>query len=186
MNKKIIWALIVWSILWVLNTAGHIKFSIDYGERQSELNTKNDMLKNRIQVYEKLSDPKSVQLYVSELNKLLDNMHRLGKIIEDGEEIDKALIDISNQQQEINDRFKTVLSLEEHKAYVVQNDWRVSYNVEENKSVWERTDSLETDMETGNLSLIKKFDIIENDLRDIRNTITQIRSSKIGSKIFKK
>ena len=41
-------------------------------------------------------------------------------------------------------------------------------------------------METGNLSLIKKFDIIENDLRDIRNTITQIRSSKIGSKIFKK
>ena len=58
--------------------------------------------------------------------------------------------------------------------------------MEENKSVWERTDSLETDMETGNLSLIKKFDIIENDLRDIRNTITQIRSSKIGSKIFKK
>ena len=186
LKSKTYWIMTVWSILWLVGIGSQIKFSMDYDELQSELNVKNNMLENRIAVYEKLSDPKSVQLYVSELNKLLDNMHRLGKIIEDGEEIDKALIDISNQQQEINDRFKTVLSLEEHKAYIVQNDWRVSYNIEENKSVWERTDSLETDMETGNLSLIKKFDIIENDLRDIRNTITQIRSSKIGSKIFKK
>jgi len=185
-SKTVNSIVVVWSILWVLGIAGHIKFSIDYDKRQSELNADNDMLKSRIEVYEKLSDPKSVQLYVSELNKLLDNMHRLGKIVEDGEEIDKALIDISNQQQKINDRFKTVLTLEEHKAYAVQNNWRVSYNVEENKNVWEKTDSLKADMETSNLSLIKKFDIIENDLRDIRNTITQIRNSKVGSKIFKR
>lgn len=185
-SKTVNSIVVVWSILWVLGIAGHIKFSIDYDKRQSELNAENDMLKSRIEVYEKLSDPKSVQLYVSELNKLLDNMHRLGKIVEDGEEIDKALIDISNQQQKINDRFKTVLTLEEHKAYVVQNNWRVSYNVEENKNVWEKTDSLKADIETSNLSLIKKFDIIENDLRDIRNTITQIRNSKVGSKIFKR
>ena len=36
-----------------------------------------------------------------------------------------------------------------------------------------------------NVNLIKKFDVIENDLRDIRNTLSQIRNSKIGTRIFK-
>ena len=65
--------MVLWSIVWILGAAGHIKFSMDYEKRQKELDTHNQTLEKRIKVYEKLADPKSVQLYVKELNKILDN-----------------------------------------------------------------------------------------------------------------
>ena len=37
-----------------------------------------------------------------------------------------------------------------------------------------------------NTDLLDYYDIIENDLRDIRNILNEIENSKIGSKIFKK
>ena len=62
-------------------------------------------------------------------------------------------------------------------AYVVQNNFRM-------RAVQENIDELIEDAEDYDLKLIKKFDIIENDLRDIRNILNEIENSKIGKKIF--
>ena len=45
---------------------------------------------------------------------------------------------------------------------------------------------LDKELETIDLKIAKQFDQIENDLRDIRNMLTQIETSKVGQKIFKK
>ena len=45
---------------------------------------------------------------------------------------------------------------------------------------------LDKELEDIDLRISKQFDQIENDLRDIRNMLTQIETSKVGQKIFKK
>ena len=43
---------------------------------------------------------------------------------------------------------------------------------------------LNKELEQIDLKIVKQFDQIENDLRDIRNLLTLIDNSKIGKKIF--
>ena len=57
-------------------------------DRVAELGEKYKETDNKVAVFTDLNDPKTVQFYVSELNKIVDNMHRLGKIIDKGEEVD--------------------------------------------------------------------------------------------------
>ena len=181
-NKTIGWIMAIWSIVWILGAVGHIKFSMDYELRQKELDTHNQALEKRIKVYEKLADPKSVQFYVSELNKIIDNMARLIRVVESGEGIDaffgKMEGNIESLTDMINNIYPIVKELENGvEAYAVQNNLRMGM-------VQENIDELIEDAEDYNLKFIKKFDIIENDLRDIRNIITDIRNSKIGKKIW--
>ena len=184
-NKTIGLIMAIWSIVWILGAIGHIKFSMDYEKRQKELDTHNQTLEKRIKVYEKLADPKSVQLYVKELNKILDNMTKLIRVVESGEEIDaffgkmesdiEAVKDMVNNIYPIVDEFET--EKESTEAYVVQNNLRM-------RMVQENIDELIEDAEDYDLKLIKKFDIIENDLRDIKDLLDDIENSKIGKKIW--
>ena len=66
---------------------------------------------------------------------------------------------------------------ESAEAYVVQNNFRM-------RAVQENIDELIEDAEDHDLKLIKKFDIIENDLRDIKDLLDDIENSKIGKKIW--
>ena len=52
------------------------------------------------------------------------------------------------------------------------------------RMVQENIDELIEDAEDYDLKLIKKFDIIENDLRDIKDLLDDIENSKIGKKIW--
>ena len=52
------------------------------------------------------------------------------------------------------------------------------------RAVQENIDELIEDAEDYDLKLIKKFDIIENDLRDIKDLLDDIENSKIGKKIW--
>ena len=181
-NKTIGLIMAIWSIVWILGAIGNIKFSMDYEKRQKELDTHNQTLEKRIKVYEKLADPKSVQLYVKELNKILDNMTKLIRVVESGEEIDaffgKMESDIEAVKDMVNNIYPIVEELDNDvEAYVVQNNLRM-------RMVQENIDELIEDAEDYDLKLIKKFDIIENDLRDIKDLLDDIENSKIGKKIW--
>ena len=184
-NKTIGLIMAIWSIVWILGAVGHIKFSMDYDKGQMELDNHNQALEKRIKVYEKLADPKSVQLYVKELNKILDNMTKLIRVVESGEEIDaffgKMESDIETVKDMVNNIYPIVDEFETEKesteAYVVQNNLRM-------RMVQENIDELIEDAEDYDLKLIKKFDIIENDLRDIKDLLDDIENSKIGKKIW--
>ena len=179
MKSKTYWIMAVWSILWLVGIGSQIKFSMNHDELRNELNAKNDKLESRIKIYEKLADPKSVQLYVSELNGILDNMTKLIR-----EEIDAFFGKMENDIKTVKDMVNNIYPIVEEldnsvEAYIVRNNFRM-------EATQENIDELIGDAEDSDLRLIKKFDIIENDLRDIRNILNEIENSKIGSKIFKK
>ena len=83
--------------------------------------------------------------------------------------------DMVNNIYPIVDEFET--EKESTEAYVVQNNLRM-------RMVQENIDELIEDAEDYDLKLIKKFDIIENDLRDIKDLLDDIENSKIGKKIW--
>ena len=111
-------------------------------------------------------------------------MTKLIRVVESGEEIDAFFGKMENDIKTVKDMVNNIYPIVEEldnsvEAYIVRNNFRM-------EATQENIDELIGDAEDSDLRLIKKFDIIENDLRDIRNILNEIENSKIGSKIFKK
>ena len=124
-------------------------------------------------------------MYTKELRSILDNMTRLSKIIDKGEEIDIALGKIYDGIKQLEDQWDVTLS----------NDLRMKETIEvvnnhiKDVDIRVRSDLesvLDGELKDIDLRISKQFDQIENDLRDIRNMLTQIENSKVGKKIFDK
>jgi len=155
-----------------------------------QMNKQTDKWDERYQSIEKdvstfvdVSNPKTIRLYTKELRDILDNMSRLSKIIDKGEEIDIALGKIMDGIEQLEDQWDVTLS----------NDIKMKETIEVVNNHIKEVDSrfqsqlgsiLDKELETIDLKIAKQFDQIENDLRDIRNMLTQIENSKVGKKIF--
>ena len=131
-----------------------------------------------------MSDPNTVRSYIKQLNDMLDNMSRLGKIIESGQELDNALIDILNQQQKLNKKLGDMVTLEEYKAYTVQNDFRLGASKHDDDDQYDLIEELSSDLDKINNNFNKKIKKIEVGLADIKSDLNKIKNSKMGSKLL--
>ena len=153
-------------------------------DRLVEYDKKYEKIEKDVSTFVDVSNPKTIRLYTKELRDILDNMSRLSKIIDKGEEIDIALGKIMDGIEQLEDQWDVTLS----------NDLKMKETVEVVNNHIKEVDSrfqsqlgsiLDKELETIDLKIAKQFDQIENDLRDIRNMLTQIENSKLGQKIFK-
>jgi hypothetical protein len=143
-----------------------------------------EVISDKVDAFTEVSNPKTIRLYIKQLNDLLDNMTRLGKIVENGQELDEALIDILNQQQKLNKKLGDMVTLEEYKAYTVQNDFRLGASQNDDDDQYDLIDDLSNDLDKVNHDYMKKIEKLEANLLDIKNKLRQIEDSKIGKKIF--
>ena len=154
-------------------------------ERLVEYDKKYEKIEKDVSTFVDVSNPKTIRLYTKELRSILDNMSRLSKIIDKGEEIDIALGKIMDGIEQLEDQWDVTLSndikmketIEVVNNHIKDVDIRVRSDLE---SV------LDGELKDIDLRISKQFDQIENDLRDIRNMLTQIENSKVGKKIFDK
>lgn len=183
MNKTLSMILIVWMVLSIIENVLNLKRMKLYEQRQEELDSRDEELSKRLKVYEKLSDPKTVQFYVSELNKIVDNMHRLGKIIDEGGEIDIDIARIEKQYHILNDKLlSTTEAMSDIENDVTKNlEQQNVIALKDKEDIKTITDEKIADL---NISLQKHIDMMLNDIQDIKNTLTQLENSKIGKKIF--
>ena len=64
-----------------------IQYSLNEMEKKVDVWDSNyQTITDKVYSFEKVSDPKTIRLYVNELNKLLDDMNRLGTLIDGGDE----------------------------------------------------------------------------------------------------
>ena len=169
----------------VVSFFGGVKYSLyKINEETSYWAKQYKETDDKVSEYIKVSDPKTVRSYIKQLNDMLDNMTRLGKIIESGQELDEALIDILNQQQKINKKLGDMVTLEEYKAYTVQNDFRLGASKHDDDDQFELIEELSGNLDKVNYDYMKKLEKIETELSDIQKTLEQIRNSKVGKKIF--
>ena len=182
MNKTLSMILIVWMVLSIIENVLNLKRMKLYEQRQEELDSRDEELSKRLKVYEKLSDPKTVQFYVSELNKIVDNMHRLGKIIDEGGEIDLDIARIEKQYMIFEEKFNSIdnsINGMKYLAHDVDALYDItSVNQENIKSVVDET------LSEINEKMKKQIDLILKDIENIKNTLNQIENSKIGKKIW--
>ena len=152
-------------------------------DRLVEYDKKYEKIEKDVSTFVDVSNPKTIRLYTKELRDILDNMSRLSKIIDKGEEIDIALGKIMDGIEQLEDQWDVTLS----------NDLKMKETIEVVNNHIKEVDSrfqsqlgsiLDKELETIDLKIAKQFDQIENDLRDIRNMLTQIENSKVGKKIF--
>ncbi len=154
-------------------------------EKMVEYDARYEKIEKDVSTFVDVSNPKTIRLYTKELRSILDNMSRLSKIIDKGNEIDVALDKI----------LEGIVQLESQWDITLSNDIKMKETIEvvnnhiKDVDVRVRSDLgniLDKELETIDLKIAKQFDQIESDLRDIRNMLTQIETSKVGQKIFKK
>lgn len=149
-------------------------------ERLVEYDKKYEKIEKDVSTFVDVSNPKTIRLYTKELRDILDNMSRLSKIIDKGEEIDITLGKIMDGIDQLEDQWDVTLS----------NDIKMKETIEVVKNHisddrGQLMSILDEELDDIDTRITKQFDQIENDLRDIRNMLNQIENSKVGQKIFK-
>ena len=182
MNKTLSIVLIIWMVLSITENVLNLKPMKLYEERQEELDAKDEELSKRLRVYERVSDPKTVQFYVTELNKIVDNMHRLGKIIDSGEEIGTSLSRIEKDYtislDKVNSIYEIIDSVKDRQLLdLTQTENKIS-------EVWESIGKIEKLIDKSEAGIISNRDAIKKEISKVNQTLNTIKKSKIGGKIF--
>ena len=110
-KTKVIINLIVIILIWLGIFASGLWYgTVVYGDYVEELQQEQELLKREVQAFTKVSDPKTIRLYVKEFNKILDDITFLGKIVESGQ-ISAELLDLyfkeyGDKLESVNGRIK--------------------------------------------------------------------------------
>ena len=149
-------------------------------DRLVEYDKKYEKIEKDVSTFVDVSNPKTIRLYTKELRDILDNMSRLSKIIDKGEEIDITLGKIMDGIDQLEDQWDVTLSNDIKMKETIEV---VKNHISEDRG--QLMSILDEELDDIDSRITKQFDQIENDLRDIRNMLNQIENSKVGQKIFK-
>ena len=164
-----------------------------YGTERSEhylesVMEEYEVISNKVDAFEKVSDPKTIRLYVKELNKILDDITFLGKIVESGQLADEALTGFfktyQNKLDGLNERV-VVLALETQGmlseiSEEVKSDLRTNKVELENKL---KSESDSVRKEIG--KLYDKTDELYKELEQVSILLDKAKETLIGKQVFK-
>ena len=150
---------------------------IKYTEKWEKINSD-------VEQFVEVSNPKTIQFYVSELRKILDDMTRLSKIIEKGQEVDEAIDKILEGIVQLENQWDITLSndIKMKETIEVVNDHIKDVDIRSKSQIQNVIDNEIKDIDT---RIDKQFEQISKDLKEIKDIINQIENSKVGKKIFK-
>ena len=83
--KKIINAIIIGLLGGGCFSAGVYYATFELENQVNVWDSNYQIITDKVYAFEKVSDPKTIRLYVTELNKILDDVTFLGKIVESGQ-----------------------------------------------------------------------------------------------------
>ena len=83
--SKIINAIIVGLFGVVCFSAGIYYATLEFENQVQVWDSNYQIITDKVYAFEKVSDPKTIRLYVKELNKILDDVTFLGKMVESGQ-----------------------------------------------------------------------------------------------------
>ena len=180
---KVIINLIVIITIWLSIFASGLWYGTKvYGDYVEELQHEQELLKEEVQAFTKVSDPKTIRSYVKQLNDILDDITFLGKIVESGQ---TSAVSLDGYFNEYDDKLEHVIDgieivhseLTEIDSKFKEQVFRLTVETDENL---ELIDGLENNIKDVDKSILDKLRIIEADLDTIRALIKDIDDSKIN------
>ena len=141
------------------------------------------IITDKVWAYEKVADPKTVRLYVKELNKILDDINFLNNLVKSGQLADKSLSVYGNKISDVDDRMLLLRS----EMYEELESLKLSITVKTDDKVY----GLKEDVVTGRKAVLSKLDGINRQLEaleemtnEISVDIDTIKNSKYAKKIW--
>ena len=141
------------------------------------------IITDKVWAFEKAADPKTIRLYVKELNKILDDINFLNNLVKSGQLADKSL---SLYEDKISDIDERILSLRAV-MYVELESQRLSITVKTDDKVYglkeEVINSRKKALSKIN-DLKRNADKLETMINELAVDIDTIKNSKYAKKIW--
>ena len=144
------------------------------------------IITDKVYSFEKVSDPKTIRLYVKELNKILDDVTFLGKIVESGQVSAESLDEFfSEYQDKINEANDMIFG---HHTELTELEYKLKEQV--TRLTGETDDNLESIQEIQDriqeqVDYVNKLNVdIGQSITKVEDDIQTIKSSKYGKKIW--
>ena len=143
------------------------------------------IITDKVWAFEKVADPETIRLYVKELNKILDDVTFLGKMIESGQLADESLNVYGDKISDIDERLLSLRAV----MYVELESQRLSITVKTDDKVYglkeEVINSRKKALSRIN-DLKRNADKLETMIDELSADIGIIKNSKYGKKIWLK
>ena len=142
---------------------------------------------DKVYAFEKVSDPKTIRLYVKELNKILDDVTFLGKMVKSGqtsaESLDEFFSNYDTMINSVNDR---ILELnKEHMESVTKFNSQIAGLSEDQDELFDTTENLEIIIKDQS-DYISQLNVeLGQSINKVEEDVQTIKSSKYGKKIWK-
>jgi len=181
--SKIINAVIIGLFGAICFSVGIYYSTLQFEEQVNTWDSNYQIITDKVLSFEKISDPKTIRLYVTELNKLLDDMNRLGTLIDGGDELNIVLTNYEKEYDRLQRKVSDVMDEIE-----VVEDKLITQNI---------TLSDFTDVNMEKIAELKKQIQEQNDytsqvnttlgqkIKDVEDDVIIIKNSKYGKKIWK-
>ena len=166
---------------------------IYYGVMRTDVYIENLMsefenISEDVAAFKKISDPETIRAYVKELNKILDDITFLHKIIETGQMAEESLNDFfeesQNQLDGVNERI-VVLALETQ-GMISELSEGVTSDLRSNKVELENTLKSESDLVKKEIGkLYDRVDELYKELEKLSILVDKAKETFFGKVIFK-
>jgi len=185
--SKIINAIIVGLFGAICFSVGIYYATLELEEQVNVWDSNYQIITDKVYAFEKVSDPKTIRLYVKELNKILDDVTFLGKMVESGqtsaESLDEFFSEYQSKLDEANDMIfghHTELTELEYKLkeQVTRLTGETDDNLESIQEIQDRIQEQSDYISQLNVELGQSINKVEEDVQTIK-------SSKYGKKIWK-
>ena len=185
--SKIINAIITGLFGAVCFTAGIYYATLEFENQVQVWDSNYQIITDKVYAFEKVSDPKTIRLYVKELNKILDDVTFLGKIVESGqvssESLDEFFSEYQRKLDEANDMiFGHHVELTELEDKFKEQVTRLAGETEDNL---ELINSLAGELDEQNMYVNQLNIKLGQSIQEVEDDVQTIKSSKYGKKIWK-
>ena len=181
--SKIINAIIVGLFGVVCFSAGIYYSIMEFEEQVNVWDSNYQIITDKVYSFEKVSDPTTIRLYVKELNRLLDDMNRLGTLIDGGDELEIVLTNYEKEYGRLKNKVSDVLDeFELVEKKLINHDITLSDFTDVNM---EKIDELKRKIDQQRQYTADVKVSVESELKDIKNDVIIIKDSKYGKKIWK-
>jgi len=136
------------------------------------------LIEQDVSAFIKVSDPKTIRLYVNELNKILDEIHFLGKLIENGQLADDGLTAILNQQSELNKKILEMVTLKAHNKTRDEIEDLSDRTVGALDQTYEDMMDIDNKLDKTNKKIHKQLDGIQDEINDIKGILKTMSKKK--------
>ena len=186
--SKIINAIIIGLLGGGCFSAGVYYATLEFENELNVWDSNYQIITDKVYAFEEVSDPKTIRLYVKELNKILDDITFLGKMVESGQLADEALTGFfetyQNKLDNLNERV-VVLALETQ-GMLSEISEEVRSDLRTNKVELENTLKSESDSVRKEIGkLYDKTDELYKELEQVSILLDKAKETLIGKQVFK-